>query len=137
MGLIFFLVAHILYSVLFLQYYIPGESAIVLAPLYLIYLLYSIILFGRYKLKGMIAAGVIVYILGISFMSFTCLLILISRPQLPGILLFAGSLFFLVSDSVLGYCYFVRIHAQSHRIVMGSYICAQLLIITGCILLPV
>lgn len=134
-GLICFLTGHVFYSILFLQHIRFDSNMIFLAPFYLIYLFFSLILFPCFKLKGLMATGVTVYFLGETFMSFSCLLLLIYNPGLPGALLFTGSLFFIISDSVLGYSFFVRNPPQHKRIVMGSYISAQLLIVTGYILL--
>lgn len=66
--------------------------------------------------------------------SFTAFLSLISLPSFSRTLIFLGSLFFMVSDTVLGFQIFKRNWKYADFSVMASYILAQTLITYGYIL---
>jgi uncharacterized membrane protein YhhN len=74
---------------------------------------------------------IIVYELCIVLMSLSALQLLLSQWNIGGIILFAGSVFFLFSDGYLGYYSF---HPQTKRfnfVTMLPYIAAQFCIIWG------
>ncbi|MDO4572854.1 MAG: lysoplasmalogenase [Clostridia bacterium] len=74
----------------------------------------------------------LLYMLLISFMSLTTLLLLTGRPSLYSALLFCGSLLFVFSDTILAFSTFgVRQYRYANLLVMSTYILAQTLIVTG------
>lgn len=72
-----------------------------------------------------------IYLAVILAMSFTSLLMVFKASTISFLLSFAGSLFFIVSDTVLSFDIF-KVHEQKNHIyIMATYILAQLLITLG------
>jgi uncharacterized membrane protein YhhN len=83
------------------------------------------------KPEGAMRIPVIIYGIIIQVMSLCALQFMFSRWDAPGAAVFAGSLFFLFSDSVLAYFTFRTTPVYGHFLVMLSYIIAQGSIIVG------
>jgi uncharacterized membrane protein YhhN len=77
---------------------------------------------------------VLVYILGLLFMSFLCLLNMSQNEGVAGWMPFIGSLFFILSDSMLAFHSFKAKISRGGVYIMASYLFAQILIICGFIL---
>jgi uncharacterized membrane protein YhhN len=73
---------------------------------------------------------VIVYSAVLELMSISALQLLLHRGDMAGAIIFGGSLFFAVSDTILGYCSFRTTPRIGSFCIMLTYIIAQ-----GCILL--
>ena len=134
-GLLFFLVGHILYSILFFR----GsnhllQNYILIVLLYLPYLFLCLNLYPHVFTAGMgsvLKIGAVVYSLGLTLMSFASLSQLISSPRTGTLLVFVGSLFFVSSDSILALKNIGQKRYIQEISIMGTYIAAQLLIVMG------
>lgn len=132
-GLFAFLVGHLLYTLAFLQsiqYFgvVPSWFFIVLIP----YILYgcAILRILRPNLKEMLVP-VVIYMCVILIMSFTSTCRIWNGFTLQFIFPFIGSLFFIVSDSVLAYNSFNVPSENYETLIMFTYIFAQILIVAG------
>lgn len=132
-GLFAFLVGHLFYTLVFLQsiqYFevVPMWFFIFLIP----YILYgcAILRILRPNLKEMIVP-VVIYMCVILMMSFTSTCRIWNGFTLQFILPFVGSLFFIVSDSVLAYNSFNVPLKNYETLIMATYISAQVLIVAG------
>lgn len=129
-GLASFLVGHLLY--------IPAMfffTGMVRIPLLFISLIIAIplgILIQRViKPSKALRIPVLVYGIIIELMSLSALQLMAARPEVWGILVFAGSLCFLISDFVLGYFTFRTLSKYGSFFIMFFYILAQGSIIIG------
>lgn len=78
----------------------------------------------------------LIYMLVICFMSFAALLLMLNWRTIYAVLLFIGSLLFMVSDAVLAFDTFrTRPIRHSGILIMGTYILAQTLIVCGLLFL--
>lgn len=132
-GLFTFLVGHLFYTLAFLQsiqYFevVPIWFFIVLIP----YSLYgfAILRILRPNLNKMIVP-VVIYMCVILIMSFTSTCRIWNGFTLQFLLPFIGSLFFIVSDSVLAYNSFNVPQKNYETLIMFTYIFAQVLIVAG------
>ncbi len=131
LGLIAFLLAHIIYSVVFL---IQGKIILKkkMRLVAVLLLVYGTALFMMLKDNlGTLKVPVIIYILGILAMAITAF----GRKDLVDHtsfkLVFIGALFFIMSDSILAVNKFLVAMPGSHFLVMGTYATAQYLIVRG------
>ena len=132
-GLIAFLVGHLLYTLAFLQaisYFkiVPTWFFIFLIP----YSLYGCVLLRilRPKLNNMIVP-VVIYMCVILMMSFTSSCCIWNGFTLRFLFPFIGSIFFIISDSVLAYNTFKVPLKNYETLIMITYILAQVLIVAG------
>lgn len=131
LGLASFLVAHVLFSLTFIQKW-NSKAPLRFGWIILLLFSYGGILF--YILKGHLGAlqiPVILYILGIMSMVITAYRRKGSVSSLSFNLAFIGALCFVLSDSVLALNKFMFSIPLSHIIVMGTYASAQYLITQG------
>ncbi|NER14718.1 lysoplasmalogenase [Leptobacterium flavescens] len=131
LGLLSFLTAHIFYSITFLR-----QRALKNPPAFNLFiaalLAYSIFLFSILKPQlGALMLPVIIYILVILFMAITSVKRYGRVNKNSFLLVFAGALFFLASDSILALNKFLTEIPLSHIWVMGTYAAAQFLIVKG------
>jgi uncharacterized membrane protein YhhN len=77
---------------------------------------------------------VLVYILGLISMSFLCLLYMTQNEGVASWMPFIGSLFFILSDSMLAFHSFKAKISKGGVYIMATYLFAQILIICGFIL---
>lgn len=135
-GLFSFLLGHIFYSIVFISSITNiGDLSLsfylVLAP----YLIYGISIYlALHKYLGNMKIAVIVYIIGIIGTSFTTLMYAWSNETFIYWLPFVGSLFFILSDSILSIKVFRKEIKKGDFWVGITYIIAQTLIVIGVIL---
>jgi Predicted membrane protein len=132
-GLFAFLVGHLFYTWAFLQSIQYFEAVPIWFFIFLVpYILYgcAILRILRPSLKNMIVP-VVIYMCFILMMSFTSLCRIWNGFTLQSILPFIGSLFFIVSDSVLAYNSFNVPSKNYETYIMFTYILAQVLIVAG------
>lgn len=134
-GLIFFLMGHVFYCILFFQQSIYlFQNNILFVVLYLPYLLLCLVLFSYLfsdQTPNVLKIGAIGYSLVLTLMSFAALSLLIYQPALTTVVIFLGSLFFISSDSVLALKNIGGKENLPEQYVLGSYVIAQLLIVLG------
>jgi uncharacterized membrane protein YhhN len=130
LGLGSFLAGHLCYiiSFIFFTTAINGVALVIslIAASPLVFIVHSIIKPG----KDM-DLPVIVYEIIIILMSLSALQLMLSRRDGYGLLIFAGSLSFLLSDAVLSYITFRTKSKLASFFVMFSYIAAQAAIVLG------
>ena len=133
LGLVSFLVGHLLYAFIFLRSteYLQSVPAwfysLSLFYLGITLLLVSLLENGLKEFK----IPFLVYCGGISLMSLLALARVFSMPAAAFLLPFAGSLLFITSDSILAYGQFRAKVKNSDLLVMTTYLAAQILIICG------
>lgn len=133
-GLLSFLVGHVFYITAFLR---PLDAAQIIPALFLLvlpYLLYGILacrlLFP--SIPKPMKPAVILYMVALLGMSFSALLRCTAVSGLRFWLTFLGSLFFVVSDTILAFQVFRKTSGKnSSVVVMATYLLAQLMITTG------
>jgi uncharacterized membrane protein YhhN len=132
LGILSFMTGHVLYMIKFAavvggDYSIPASHFALLLP----YLLYGVCIYRLLSRKlGPMKPMAILYLSIIILMSFKSLTVL-KAGILSFIPVFIGSVFFLVSDSLLAYDIFVQKTKYADIIIMFTYAAAQMLIITG------
>lgn len=131
-GLLSFFCGHILYIVVFYLSFSIGDVKGFYFVLIVFYLIYAFLLakrlfsyLGSLKILGTIYMGTIMA------MSFISLLMMVQTFNIRTILIFLGTIFFIISDSVLAFDTFKEKNANSGVIIMSTYIIAQFLIIIG------
>jgi uncharacterized membrane protein YhhN len=129
-GLASFLVGHLLYIPAMVSF-IHNVHIPVLVVSMIIALPLGILIQRFIKPDKSMVIPVIFYGIIIELMSLSALQLMTARPELWGILVFAGSLCFLISDSILGYFTFRTISKYGSFFIMFSYILAQGCIIIG------
>lgn len=131
-GLLSFFCGHILYIVAFyFNFTIKGVKGFCFAFI-IFYLFYALLLvkelfayLGSMKILGTM------YMSTIMVMSFISLLMMLQSFTINTVLIFLGSIIFIISDSVLAFDTFKEKYAYSGVIIMSTYITAQFLIIVG------
>jgi uncharacterized membrane protein YhhN len=136
LGLFFFLMAQFFYIRLF-QFSVKLENRVPFIrsnySFLILYLVYGGIIFGILfpRLDFIFKIAVLIYIIAISTMSAMALNRYKVVNKLSFILVFSGSLFFIVSDTFIAFNLFYE-SIPHHRIyTMSTYIAAQSLIMTG------
>ncbi len=133
-GLLAFLTAHVLYSLLFLKKWNKKASKYFWLVLLLL-ALYGIVLFMLLKEGlGSLMVPVFVYVLAILFMAVAAFRRKGSVNTDSFKLVFWGALFFIASDSILAVNKFLGSVPYVHILVMGTYATAQFLITKGVLL---
>lgn len=131
LGLASFLMAHVLFALVFIQKW-KAET-----PRNFWWIVLSLFSYGGllfYILKdslGPLKVPVVLYILGILAMVITAFRRKGNVPQPSFSLVFIGALFFVLSDSVLAIDKFIVAIPLSHIMIMGTYATAQYLITIG------
>lgn len=128
-GLVAFLIAHIMYIIVFLEKRNANKSAIVISVVLLIYAL-GVFYILKDRLGDMLIP-VILYMLIILTMAITSWLRKNMVPNISHILVFIGALLFVISDSALAINKFYKTLPQSHIIIMSTYALAQYCIVMG------
>jgi uncharacterized membrane protein YhhN len=129
-GLISFLLGHLLYIPAMI--FFAGTVSIRVLIVSLVVALPVGILLQRFiKPDASMRIPVIFYGIILELMSLSALQLMIARPEGWGILVFAGSLCFLISDSILGYFTFRNLSKHGSFFIMFSYLLAQGSIIIG------
>lgn len=135
-GLLSFLLGHIFYTIVFITGIYGIQSLYLTFYLFIIpYVIYSIFIFSILKkyLFNM-KIFVVIYILGLITMSFTSLIYAWYSEKFICWLPFIGSLFFIVSDSILSIKVFRKEIEKGDFWVGITYVIAQTLIVAGFIL---
>lgn len=130
-GLLSFLTAHILYSILFFK---VGKSPMTKAfwAVLSLLLIYGAFLFSQIQAGlGALKIPVIFYIAIILMMALTAFGRKGKVPTHSFNLVFVGALFFMASDSILAINKFLTPFPYSHLLIMGTYAAAQFMIIKG------
>ncbi|WP_108867440.1 lysoplasmalogenase [Aquimarina aquimarini] len=129
MGLFAFLIAHIMYILIFLEKRNKQQKN----TIFLMFtILYGIALFCLlYRGLGKLLIPVIIYMIVILLMSNASYLRKNSVSQVSYNQVFYGALFFMLSDSVLAYTEFCKPLFVQNIWIMISYAIAQLLIVKG------
>jgi uncharacterized membrane protein YhhN len=128
-GLVAFLIAHVMYILVFLKHKNKSKSALGFLVLLLIY---ALGLF--YLLKdglGDMLIPVIIYMIVILSMSTTAFLRKDIANTLSYKLVFIGAIFFMISDSILALNKFYQPIPLSNISIMATYALAQYLIVIG------
>jgi uncharacterized membrane protein YhhN len=129
-GLTSFLLGHLLYIPAMLSF-----AGTVRIPLLIISIIAAIplgILIQRIvKPNKSLRIPVILYGIIIELMSLSALQLMAARPEFWGILVFVGSLCFMISDSMLGYFTFRTLSKYGSFFIMFFYMIAQGTIIIG------
>lgn len=133
-GLVAFAIGHICYAIhmLLLLSMKPAWWIAAIAIVLYMAVIWLIMRKLRRDLPQSFVLPCLIYMLIICFMSFAALLLLINWRTINAVLLFIGSLLFMVSDAVLAFDTF-RTRPVRHGgiIIMGTYILAQTLIVCG------
>ncbi len=131
-GLLSFFCGHILYIVAFyLNFTIKGVKGFYFAFI-IFYLFYALLLVkGLFPYLGSMKILGTMYMSTIMVMSFISLLMMLQSFTINTVLIFLGSIIFIISDSVLAFDTFKEKYAYSGVIIMSTYITAQFLIIVG------
>lgn len=131
-GLLLFLTGHILYGLHFLQAAMAPWVLSCLLPAGFFYVVFGVSFCTKLKLRGWKQElAVSLYCMGIVFMSMAALLRALNEGRPWPWVAFVGSLFFIVSDSMLAqYRYGNRKRTNPTR-VMTTYGMAQLMIVMG------
>ncbi len=132
-GLLSFQIGHFFYIALFIKYLKP--ETLFLRYLFFVipylaavlYLLKDILPYCKKKLK----IPVVIYMGVILCMSYTAMLNFVTHLNLPSFFVWAGSLLFVISDTMIAYRNFRK--RKDHGIML-TYVLAQLLIVTGFII---
>ena len=126
-GLAAFFMGHVMYIFAVFR---PVQFSLYMAAGILIYSAYILLvvrkLFPYVGRKMRIPVSI--YILIISLMSFLAFVRASAYPSLPVFLIWAGSVFFVISDSILAFAFFRK---KREHLVMETYLAAQLLIVLG------
>lgn len=131
-GILSFMLGHIFYIASYIKilsatnHISPWYYALILP-----YVIYGILVFkfvGNKMGELKVAAGV--YISVILFSSLTCLLVILSCKS-SMLLTYIGTLLFVASDSILGYCMFISKKKLLDILVMVTYVMAQAFIVLG------
>jgi len=136
MGITSFLLGHLLYIFLFIN----STSMLKDIPYMFYLLLIPYVLFDLYLIKKLFPSmktmkfPSFIYMSIILIMSFTSLSRIWSVSFLPFLLPFIGSIFFIISDTLLAFDMFKYKHKDNNVVVMITYIVAQLLIVLGFII---
>jgi uncharacterized membrane protein YhhN len=132
LGLGSFLAGHLCYIISFVSFtHAINNTALavsIAAAIPLVFIVHSII-----RPKKEMNLPVIVYEIIIMLMSLSALQLMLSRRDGYGLLVFAGSICFLLSDMALAYITFRTRPKYASLFVMFSYITAQLTIVLGLI----
>ncbi|WP_406045974.1 lysoplasmalogenase [Treponema denticola] len=135
LGIFFFAITQISYIVFAILGVkvdnIPLIPGIVTAVIFLISIIYAVMRTKKY-LKGF-KPIVIVYALIISSMSWLFIVFAFATQSLALILAAIGSVFFVISDTMVATKYFLGGKAGMRFLIMKTYILAQLLIVLGAI----
>ncbi|SHI63787.1 Uncharacterized membrane protein YhhN [Clostridium amylolyticum] len=131
-GLLSFFCGHILYIVAFyLNFTIRGVKGFYFVFI-IFYLFYALLLVkGLFPYLGSMKILGTMYMSTIMVMSFISLLMMLQSFTINTVLIFLGSIIFIISDSVLAFDTFKEKYAYSGVIIMSTYITAQFLIIVG------
>ena len=130
MGLVAFLLSHVFYIIAFLEqtasynFVALAISAVVVIPL-------TILILKKINPPKPMKIPVAVYAATIMMMSMAALQLMLASPFLPAILIFAGSIVFIYSDSSMAYLLFGEKPKYFNVITMIPYIIAQGVIIMG------
>jgi uncharacterized membrane protein YhhN len=129
-GLASFLLGHLLYIPVMLSF-----AGTVRIPLFIVSIIVALplgLLIQRLiKPNKSLRIPVILYGIIIELMSLSALQLMAARPEFWGLLVFIGSLCFLISDSILGYFTFRTISKHGSFFIMFFYMIAQGSIIIG------
>jgi uncharacterized membrane protein YhhN len=143
LGLASFLLGHICYALIFINILRRGDSdaygldfsanaAFVFIPLAVVI---GILMLMLIKPNKEMFLPVIIYLVGIEVMCFWAFQAFVCSPELlSGALIFSGSLFFIISDTLLGYFTFRKLNLAGAVMIMLFYIIAQAEIILGLVL---
>ncbi|MBR3312371.1 MAG: lysoplasmalogenase [Solobacterium sp.] len=126
-GLAAFFMGHVMYICAVFR---PVQFSLYMAAGILIYSAYIFLVVRKlfpYVGRKM-RVPVSIYILIISLMSFLAFVRASAYPSLPVCLIWAGSVFFVISDSILAFAFFRK---KREHLVMETYLAAQLLIVLG------
>jgi uncharacterized membrane protein YhhN len=132
LGLVSFLIGHVCY-ILAIQRFAGGFSPALAAAA--LYFAAGVVVYRWVKPAGDMRIPVIVYETVIMLMSLCALNLLVLHKGPAALLIFAGSLAFLVSDSLLARFIFNVKPGWGDLAVMGSYMVAQAAIIKGLMIL--
>lgn len=131
LGLVSFLSAHILYTIVFFKKW-KGENSSAFLFVIVLLVAYGGLLFVKMKDGlGELKIPVIVYITAILLMALTAFKRKGGVNNKSFKLVFYGALFFIASDSLLAINKFLTDVPYSHLLVMGTYATAQYMITKG------
>ncbi|MEE8808753.1 MAG: lysoplasmalogenase [Lactimicrobium sp.] len=132
-GLISFLLGHVFYSIHFLHAIRPYHVHPLIFSALALYVLYACIVMHALwpKMEKKLYLSCLVYLCVIAFMSFSALCALSVHPVFAYALSFAGSLIFVLSDTLVAWERFGNPHIHG---VMETYVPAQYLIMLGILL---
>ena len=130
-GLIFFLVAHVLYIIGFSRDFVFHESAFIVALLIIIPMafLYNILR----KKAGKLAVPVLIYMGVISTMVFFAITGFVPGNPVKKGLIVGGALFFLISDIILALDAFVKEIPHATVFVWALYAPGQMMLAVSCL----
>ncbi len=134
-GLGGFLLGHLMYGIWFIMNLGGAFSPWTLA--YVPFAVCAGVLLFRHLRSGLgqMKIPALMYDVTIFLMSTCAFALLLARPSGGSLLIWLGSLFFIVSDSVLAQGIFLKPTRRQHFNVMSTYTCAQFLIALGAALM--
>lgn len=134
-GLGGFLLGHLMYGIWFIMNLSGAFSPWTLA--YVPFAVCAGVLLFRHLRSGLgqMKIPALMYDVTIFLMSTCAFALLLARPSGGSLLIWLGSLFFIVSDSVLAQGIFLKPTRRQHFNVMSTYTCAQFLIALGAALM--
>jgi uncharacterized membrane protein YhhN len=131
LGLVSFLIAHLIYSVVFLRRWNKSASITFWLVVVVLVLHGTVLLLLLKEGLGDLLIPVIVYVTAILLMAITAFGRKKMVPSESFKLVFLGALFFIASDSILAINKFLSAVPYAHILVMGTYATAQYLITKG------
>jgi uncharacterized membrane protein YhhN len=138
LGLVSFLLGHVCYIITFvgcLGFFGSGAagrfSVTAMAVFIPIAILIGVMVFRFIAPPKEMIIPVLFYMIAIEIMTFWGLEIFILNPGLAGILIFAGALCFMISDTTLAYYTFRKLTIPGAVAIMVLYIIAQAVIVLG------
>lgn len=129
-GLLSFLLGHILYVISLSTFADPNVRLLVISTVIMLILEIGILQVIRPERNMLLP--VILYTLVIGAMSIFAFLVMVQHRDFPGILVFGGSVFFIISDTILArFVFRGSLTKYVDCWVMSTYILAQACLITG------
>jgi uncharacterized membrane protein YhhN len=139
-GLLAFMVGHICYIFTFINLLKDGEgfrfntaAAFIYVPLALFFI--AVLLRVIIRPNCEMSLPIIIYIIVIEIMGFWAFELFACGPGTGEALIFAGSLYFMISDALLGHYTFKKLTRMGAVLIMLFYVIAQAGIITGLVVL--
>lgn len=133
LGLLFFMVMHVLYIVFILKYQVsrPTFTFPVILSCLLFIIPGTFIYIKLFKFLNDLKVVTIIYVLALMAMSYLCFASMIGTFNKYSLIQFIGSLFFIISDALLAFDTMKKPMRYANLWVTATYINAQLFLFAG------